>query len=153
MLKICSQQTMVNMRCQMGCDAIEDTHHVFVACKSFDKLRADACREMVDKTRRKIEAIGLEVAQFISLLKTAESLFSDCPVTWPLHYSFYYVGHIPKLDAHVNPNIFESRLKRERFIHNISGDQHISAIRLASRIWGKVQKEMAKRKDVLDKRR
>jgi hypothetical protein len=140
-------------RCRMGCDAIEDTHHVFVACKSFDKLRADACREMVDKTRRKIEAIGLEAAQFISLLKTAESLFSDCPVTWPLHYSFYYVGHIPKLDAHVNPNIFENRLKRERFIHNISGDWHMSAIRLASRIWGKIQKEMAKRRDILNKRR
>jgi hypothetical protein len=141
-----------NTRCRMGCDAIENTHHVFVACKTFDKLRGDACREIVEKTRRKIEAIGLEEAQFAGLLKTAKSLFSDCSVTWPLHYSFYYLGHIPKLDAHVNPNIFESRLKRERFIHNVSGDWHISAIRLASRIWGKVQKEMAKRKDVLDKR-
>ena len=137
----------------MGCDVIEDTHHVFVACKTFDKLRGDACREIVEKTRQKIKVIGLEEAQFAGLLKTAKSLFSDCSVTWPLHYSFYYLGHIPKLDAHVNPNIFESRLKRERFIHNVSGDWHISAIRLASRIWGKVQKEMAKRKDVLDKRR
>src|SRR5882762_125151 len=30
-----------NMRCRMGCDVIEDTHHVFVTCKSFDKLRVD----------------------------------------------------------------------------------------------------------------
>ena len=137
----------------MGCDAIEDTHHVFVTCKTFDKLRGDACREIVEKMRWKIKAIGLEEAQFAGRLKTAKSLFSDCSVTWPLHYSFYYLGHIPKLDAHVNPNIFESRLKHERFIHNISGDWHMSAIKLASRIWGKVQKELAKRKDVLDKRR
>jgi len=85
-----------NTRCRMGCDAIEDTHHVFVACKTFDKLRGDACREIVEKTRRKIEAIGLEEAQFTGLLKTAKSLFSDCSVTWPLHYSFYYLGHIRK---------------------------------------------------------
>ena len=142
-----------NTRCQMGCDAIEDTHHVFVTCKSFDKLRVDACREMMDQTRRKIKAIGLEEAQFTSLLKTAKSLFSDCSVTWPLHFSFYYLGHILKLAAHIDPNIFENRLKCERFIHNISGDWHMSAIRLASRIWGKIQKEMAKRRDVLNKRR
>ena len=141
-----------NTQCRMGCDAIEDTHHIFIACKTFDKLRADACRETVEKTRWKIKVIGLEGAQFTSLLKTAKSLFSDCSITWPLHYSFYYLGHIPKLDAHVNPNIFESRLKRERFIHNISGDWHMSAIRLTSRIWGKVQKEMAKRRDVPNKR-
>ena len=136
-------------RCRMGCDAIEDTHHVFVKCKIFDELRRDACRELVEKTIRKIEAVGLEEAHFKSLLHTAKSIFSDCSVTWPLHYSFYYLGHIPKLGAHVDPNIFDNRLKRERFIHNISGDWHLAAIRLASRIWGKVQREMAKRRDTL----
>jgi len=29
-----------NTQCRMGCDAIEDTHHIFTACKTFDKLRA-----------------------------------------------------------------------------------------------------------------
>jgi hypothetical protein len=135
-------------QCRMGCNAIEDPHHVFVICKAFDKLRDDACREMLNKTRRKIEAMGLEEAQFTSLLQTAKFLFSDCPITWPLHCSFYYLGHIPKLDSHVNTSVFESKLKRERFLHNISGDWHMSSIRLASRIWGKVQKEMAKRSDV-----
>ena len=108
----------------MGCNAIEDTHHVFVKCKIFDELRRDACREIVEKTIQKIEAVGLEEAHFQSLLHTAKSIFLDCLVTWPLHYSFYYLGHIPKLDAHVDPNIFDNRLKRERFIHNISGDWH-----------------------------
>jgi hypothetical protein len=137
----------------MGCDVIEDTHHIFIAFKSFDKLRVDTCRAMLDKMKGKIKVIRLEEAQFTSLLKTAKSLFSDCSVTWPLHYLFYYLGHIPKLDAHVNPNISENRLKHERFIHNISGDWHMSTIRLVSHIWRKVQKEMAKRRDMLNKRR
>ena len=108
----------------------------------------NACWEMLNKTRWKIETMGLEEAQFTSLLQTAKSSFSDCPIMWPLHYSSYYLGHIPKLDDHVNASVFESKLKHERFLHNISGDWHMSSIRLASWIWGKVQKEMAKRSDV-----
>jgi hypothetical protein len=104
------------------------------------------------KTRRRIELAKLEEAQLTSLLQTAKSLFSNCPNTWPLHYSFYYLGHVPKLNSHVDPDIFMNRLARERFLHNVSGDWHMSSIRLASRIWGRVQKEMAKRRD-LEKRR
>jgi hypothetical protein len=137
----------------MGCNATEDPHHIFVVCKAFNKLREDACREMLDKTKRKIQAIGLEEAQFTSLLRTAKFLFSDCPITWPLHYSFYYLGHIPKLDDLIDSGIFANRLKRERFIHNVYGDWHMSSIRLASRIWGMVQKEMARRRDMLHLRR
>ena len=135
-------------RCRMGCNATEDPHHVFVLCKAFSKLREDACREMVDKTKRKIQETGLEEAQFTSLLRTAKFLFTDCPITWPLHHSFYYLGHIPKLDTLINSSIFTSRLKCERFTHNIYGDWHMTSIRLASRIWGKVQKEMARRREI-----
>jgi hypothetical protein len=103
----------------------------------------------VENTRWKIEVVGLEEAHFKCLLHTAKLIFSDCSVTWPLHYLFYYLRHIPKLGAHVDPNIFNNRLKCERFIHNISGDCHLAAIRLASHIWGKVQREMAKRRDTL----
>ena len=137
----------------MGCNAIEDPHHVFVLCKAFGKLRDNATDELVKKTKRRIETTGLEEAQFTSLLNTAKFLFSDCPNTWPLHYSFYYLGHIPKLNALVNQDLFTSRLKLERFLHNVSSDWHMSTIRLASRIWGMVQKEMAKRRDLVIMRR
>ena len=103
---------------------------------------------MVEKTKQKIDAAGLEEGQFTSLLTTAKSLFSDCSKTWPLHHSFHYLGHIPKLDAHVESDIFGSRLKCGRFTHNIYGDWHMSSIRLASWIWGKLQKEMVKRRSV-----
>ena len=137
-----------NIRCRLGCNAIEDTHHIFVLCKSFEKLGADVCWEVVEKTKWKIDTAGLEEAQFMSLLTIAKSLFFDCSKPWPLHHSFYYLGHIPKLNAHIESDIFGSRLKHERFIHNIYGDWHMSSIRLASRIWGKLQKEMAKRRSV-----
>ena len=127
---------------------IEGTHHIFVLCKSFEKLRADVCQEVVEKMKWKIDAAGLEEAQFTSLLTIAKSLFSDCSKTWLLHHSFYYLGHIPKLDAHVKSDIFGSRLEHKRFIHNIYGNWHMLSIRLASRIWGKLQKEMLKRRSV-----
>jgi len=134
-------------RCWKGCNAIEDPHHVFVLCKAFRKLREDAREELVKKTIRKIEASGLAEAQFTSLMQTAKSLFSDCSITWLLHHSFYYLGHIPKLDELVDTNIFANRLKCERFLHNIAGDWHMSAVRLTSWIWGQMQRDMAKKND------
>ena len=46
----------------MGCNAIEDPHHVFVLCKAFEKLRDNASEELVKKTIQRIEATGLEEA-------------------------------------------------------------------------------------------
>jgi Reverse transcriptase (RNA-dependent DNA polymerase) len=139
-------------RCRMGCSAVEDPHHVFVLCKAFGELRNKASKELMEKTRRRIEATELEEAHFEKLLRTAKLLFSDCPDTWPLHYSFYYLGHIPKLDNIVDRKLFTSRIKYERFLHNTSSEWHMSAIRLTSRIWGAVQREMARRRDLLNVR-
>jgi hypothetical protein len=136
-------------RCQMGYNVTKDPHLIFIGCKAFNRLREDACREMVDKTKQKIQAIRLEEVQFTSLLQTAKFLFSDCSITWPLHYSSYYLGHILKLDARIDSNIFANRLKCKRFIHNVYGDWRMSFIRLPSCIWGKAQKEMTKRRDML----
>ena len=133
----------------MGYNVTKDPHLIFIGCKAFNRLREDACREMVDKTKQKIPAIRLEEVQFTSLLQTAKFLFSDCSITWPLHYSSYYLGHILKLDARIDSNIFANRLKCKRFIHNVYGDWHMSFIRLPSCIWGKAQKEMTKRRDML----
>jgi hypothetical protein len=47
-------------------NATEDPHHIFILCKAFSKLTEDACREMVDKTKQKIQETGLEEAQFTS---------------------------------------------------------------------------------------
>jgi hypothetical protein len=52
----------------MGCNAIEDPHHVFVLCKAFGKLRDKTSGELMEKTRKRIETTELEEAQFTSLL-------------------------------------------------------------------------------------
>jgi hypothetical protein len=68
-------------QCRLGCNAIEDPHHIFVICKAFGKLKDDAHEELMKKTRQRIEIAKLEEAHFASLLQTAKSLFSNCPNT------------------------------------------------------------------------
>jgi hypothetical protein len=95
----------------------------------------------------------IEETLMMGLLTKAKSLFINCDFTWPLHYSFYYLGHVPPLDSLVPLDAFKSRIHHERFIHNIKGDWYLSSVRLASRIYGRLQKRMAKRRDALGKRR
>jgi hypothetical protein len=133
--------------CRMGCRAIEDMHHIFVVCPVYTKLRKEAEMEVTKRTRARIQSFEIEETCMTSLLRKAKSLFTDCNFTWPLHYSFYYLGHTPPLDSNVPLDSFKNRIQRERFLHNIKGDWHLSSVRLASRIYGRLQKEMARRRD------
>ena len=80
-------------------------------------------------------------------LEAAKCFFCDSEIVWPLHYLAFYSGHIPKLNLLVSREAFTSTATREHFMHNIHGDFHLAGIRLASRIWGMVQKDMARRRD------
>ena len=134
--------------CRIGCKAIEDMHHIFVVCPEYAKLREEAKKEVAKRTQARIQAFNIEETCMSSLLQKAKSLFIDCRTTWPLHYSFYYLGHTPPIDSNVRDDIFASQIQRDRFIHNVKSDWHMSSIRLASRIYGRLQKEMARRQDV-----
>ena len=140
-------------RCRMGCRAVEDMHHIFVVCPEYAKLRESARDELVKKMCAHLQAIEIEEILVTGLLKKAKSSFINCDFTWPLYYSFYYLGHVPPLDSLIPLDAFKSRIHHERFIHNIKGDWHLSSVRLASRIYGQLQKRMAKRRDNLGKRR
>ncbi|KII84505.1 hypothetical protein PLICRDRAFT_117547 [Plicaturopsis crispa FD-325 SS-3] len=131
--------------CRYGCNAIEDPYHIFVECRRFEALRREATEGVEKRTKARILDKGLEEARFASLLAAAKLLFSDSVDIWPLQYSAYYLGHVPPLDGHVPPDAFDDRLTRERFLHNVHADWHLAAVRLASRIFGTVQREMAKR--------
>jgi hypothetical protein len=135
----------------MGCKAVEDMHHIFVVCPEYDELRKEARKDVVKKTRMHIQTSEIEVTHMTGLLKKAKSLFINCSFTWLLHYTFYYLGHVPLLDPHVPLDTFKNRIQHEHFIHNIKGDWHMSSVRLASRIYGQFQKRMAKRRDALEK--
>ena len=138
--------------CRMGCMAIKDMHHIFVDCPKYSDLRKEAEIEVVKRTIARIQAFEIEEAGMTSLLRIAKSLFIDCIFMWPLHYSFFYLGHIPPMDSHVPLENFKSRIQQDRFMHNIKSDWHLSSIRLASRIYGQLQKEMARRRDLQEKK-
>ncbi|KAJ6572507.1 hypothetical protein DFH09DRAFT_916547, partial [Mycena vulgaris] len=65
----------------------------------------------------------------------------------------YYLGHLPKFD-HLIPRIKDAddKLADTRLAHHLAADWHVAAIRLAGRIWGDWQKEMAKKTDTRGRR-
>ena len=137
-------------RCRFGCEDVEDVHHIFFHCDRFEKWRNEAKESILGDTRGAIERTGIEEACMGSFLRKAKSFFIDCPNTWPLNRTAFYLGHVPKLDGIETTHQFESRLAKERFLHAIHVVWHTAGIRLASRIWGEVQREMARRKDTVD---
>jgi hypothetical protein len=133
--------------CRYGCSLNEDMYHVFVSCGRFETLREEARGMIVEKVEKRIEEYKLQESHVTRLRDTAKFFFFDSETIWPLHYSTYYLGHVPKLDALVSSDAFMSNVLRARFLHNIHGDFHLAGIRLTSRIWGIVQKDMAKWRD------
>jgi hypothetical protein len=137
---------MEDSRCWYSCQSTEDMHHVFVGCWRFRELRGEARTLIVKRMEKRIDEYKLEGSHVLRLLETAKSFFCDSDLIWPLHYSAYYLGHVPKLDSLVSVEAFTSTTTRARFLHNVHGDFHLAGIRLASRIWGMVQKDMARRR-------
>ncbi|KAJ7500940.1 hypothetical protein B0H11DRAFT_1714061, partial [Mycena galericulata] len=120
--------------CHMGCAAIEDAHHIFVDCTRYDDWRSKASEELHTRARDKL------------------SLFSDNCSLWPLHYSAYFLGHIPKFMHLLPPGHELPKLAFARLIHHLSAEWHTTSIRLAGRIWGHWQKETAVKLDVRGRR-
>ncbi|KAJ7653610.1 hypothetical protein DFH06DRAFT_994219, partial [Mycena polygramma] len=113
--------------CRMGCDAVESVHHIFVDCVQFAEWRADTAVELVARTERKL------------------SLFVDDPTIWPLKISQYYLGQVPSIRAHITREMMPNNIKRRKLSSHLSSEWHTSAIRLAGRIFGSIQRTMAAR--------
>ncbi|KAJ7826737.1 hypothetical protein B0H13DRAFT_1452927, partial [Mycena leptocephala] len=71
--------------CRMGCDAIEDMHHIFVKCPRYTEWRSKATNDILLHTRAKLTEKEIEEADAVDLLAAAKSLFLDSQ-TWPLQY-------------------------------------------------------------------
>jgi hypothetical protein len=85
-------------RCRMGCDAIEDVHHIFVHCRRYDAWRKATADELHKWAKAKLIEKGFEEVDCIDFLTEAKLLFTDTCSLWPLHYSAYYLGHVPNFD-------------------------------------------------------
>lgn len=133
--------------CRMGCDVVEDQHHIFVTCQKYEGWRETAAEELEKRTKRKLVEKGIEEQDQLGLTQTAKSLFSDNPNVWPLCYSAYYLGHVPPLDHLLPSGSVENTLTRSRLLYHLAAEWHLTSIRLAGRIWGDWQRMMAQRND------
>jgi len=138
------KKKMENSDCRYWCTVTEDMYHVFIKCGRFEALRGEARGLILKRVKKWVEEYKLEESHVVGLLEAAKSFFCDSDVIWPLHYSVYYLGHVPKLDSLVSKEAFASTMTRARFLHNVHGDFHLAGIHLTSRIWGVVQKDTAR---------
>jgi hypothetical protein len=137
----------------MGCDTIEDTHHIFVHCRRYDEWRALAAGELQKRALAKLIEKGFEEVECVDFLAEAKLLFTDNCSLWPLHYSAYYLGHVPNFDHLLPTRANLSKLAFMRLAYHFSADWHTTSIQLAGRIWGNWQKETAVTLDVCGRRR
>jgi len=133
-----------NSKCRYGCQMIESMYHIFVGCRRFRELRDEARRLVVKRVEKWIDEYKFEESHATRLLEAAKLFFFDSDLVWWLHYSAYYLGHVPKLDSLISAEAFTNASSHAHFLHNIHGDFHLAGIHLASHMWGTVQKDMAK---------
>jgi hypothetical protein len=134
-------------KCRYGCKVTEEMYHVFVNCGKFEALRPKAMGVIVRRVERRAKEFNLQGSHVLVLLKAAKSFFGDSSDIWQLHYSAYYLGHVPNIDQLLSRQAFSSNMTHARFLHNIHGDLHIAGICLESCIWGTVQRDMARQQE------
>ncbi|KAJ6479752.1 hypothetical protein C8R45DRAFT_832804, partial [Mycena sanguinolenta] len=64
---------------------------------------------------------------------------------WPLKITQYYLGQTPSIQGLITYEMLPNTIKRRKLASHLSADWHMSAIRLAGRIFGSVQRTMAAR--------
>jgi hypothetical protein len=108
--------------CMYGCVITEDMYHIFVSCARFKALRDEVREMIVRKLERHFVEFNLKEAHVKGLRLAAKFLFSDSDEIWLLHYSAYYLGHVPKLDALISSVAFNGYITYARFLQNVHGD-------------------------------
>ncbi|KAJ6607833.1 hypothetical protein B0H10DRAFT_1817044 [Mycena sp. CBHHK59/15] len=130
--------------CRFGCNAVEDTHHIFVECGRYESWRVRAVEDLWKKTTMKLDEKGVEETARKGLLTAVKFLFARNDDIWLLKQSFYYLGHVPQLDKLLPTGAVQNAITRERLLYHRATDWHLTAIRLAGRIFGDYQREMSK---------
>jgi hypothetical protein len=107
-------------------------------------MREHAAKRLVEAVENKVDAQEFhEEATLMkqSLLRIAKSYFSNENDVWPLHYSVFYLGHVPDITSIITANLFSTLAKRDKFLRDIHGEFHLAGIRLAGRIFGEYKRE------------
>ena len=134
---------LANDLCRLGCPEIESVRHIFVHCPKYESWRAEARKDVVDRTALKLETMAVGGVSSEVILKAAKSLFVDDPSIWLLQYTMFYLGQIPDLLQLIPLKNGMNAVETKRLRHHIASDWHTSSIRLAGRIFGDFQRRMA----------
>jgi hypothetical protein len=140
-------------RCRYECDDTEDQHHIFVICPKFGKWRSEAMLEIVEQTKKKLVEAKVDEGEHGPILKIAKHLFLDSREIWPLQESAYYLGHIPELNDELLRTSVPNQITRTRISYGISANWHLASIRLASRIFGQIQRDAARKNELYKRNR
>jgi hypothetical protein len=135
--------------CRFGCPDSETPHHVFVVCGRFSEFRSKELASLTVSIKKKLDDAGIDAPYQSAVLHLAKFIFTDSETVWPLHSTAFFLGQIPKIEPLLSPLSITSSVNRSRLIHNLATDLHLSSVRLASRIFGDLQKEISKRHTVL----
>ena len=139
------KKTSLSSLCRFGCPDTENPHHIFAMCDHFSELRSNELIVITSSVKRRLDEASVAPIHQTSILDVAKFLFSDSKTIWPLHSTMFYLGQIPKIEPLLPPLSIDNSVNRSRLIHNIANDLHLSAVRLTSRIFGKLQKEITNR--------
>ena len=111
-------------------------------------MRKEATEQLVSRVQKHIEDLPEEAVDVRNrLLTKAEYYFSNSSLIWPLHYSAFYLGHVPVLNNDIKLIHFPNNQKYQRFIRNLHSEFHLAGIRLAGRIMGEFLRELAKKRE------
>ena len=138
------KNTSTSRICCFGCDDIENPHHIFVSCDRFSDLRSNELTAIHTAIKNRLDAADINSRNQKPLLDLAKSIFANSD-SWPLYSTYYYIGQIPKIGPLLPLSTFDNSVNHSRLIHNIASDLHLSSVRLASRIFGNLQKGISKR--------
>ena len=142
---MCQKKALVSQNCRFGCPDTESPHHIFVDCPRYSELRAKELDSLITCVEKRLHEAKLPPEDQALLLQSAKSMFSDSQTFWPLDSATFFLGQIPKVDPLIPPNSMNNLVNRSRLVHNVASDMHLSSVRLASRIFGDLQKAMSKR--------
>jgi hypothetical protein len=139
------KKSSLSRSCRFGCSDTESPHHIFVKCDRYSELRSKELASLMTGIEKRLSEAEICPIYQEPITNTAKSIFSDSDVVWPLRSASFFLGQIPKIDNLLSPLSIPSAVNRSRLIHNIASDMHLSSVRLASRIFGDLQKTMSKR--------
>jgi hypothetical protein len=134
--------------CRFGCDAVETPHHLFVDCPRFNDWRTvdSESRDVIRRTSLKLDEQDVDLIHRSRIIHAAESPFRDDGAVWPLGSSLFYLGQLPSFDILVPEDQLSDPILRRKLLSHLASDWHSACIRLAGRIFGYFQWEMAARR-------